>query len=270
MLIDGWKLSGPRVTQARAPLTDVPIPAPMLSTPDRNGQRRPFQWKNKAHLLGAMLHTGNRTGEGSNQSKLLRGMGWDAAEWDAMVRDYQQRGVLTKADYDYLQGVWDLFEGIKPQAQSVFKKLYGYYFSEISADAVATPWGDYRGGYVPALRDPELVEEADARNQAKELESGITPETMPTTGKGFTNARTKAASPLLMDVRLVGTHLDATMRFIHLEPVARPLARLVRRRTLASEMDRVLPKAATRLFNPWLMRFTSQRMQKRGAWRHVC
>lgn len=247
------------------PLTKTPIAATGLSTPDRDGVRRPFQWKSKAHLLGAMLHTGNRTGDGSNRSKLLRGMGWVEGEWDAMVADYQKRGILTEADYDYLQGTWDLFESIKPQMQSVFKKLYGRYFAEITADPIDTPWGTRRGGYVPALRDPTLVEEADARNQARELESGITPESMPTTGKGSTFTRNKSAAPLLMDVRMVGTHLDATMRFIHLEPVVRPLARLIRDRTLASDLDRVFPKAATRLFNPWLTRFASQRLQKRGA-----
>lgn len=254
------------IVQGLGDITEAPIPAPMLRTPDRSGKLVGYQWRGKSHLLGALLHVGNA----SNLDKLLRGMGWDRSEWDAMVAEYVRRGVLTEADLDAIQGIWSLFESVKPQAQQVFKRLYGHYFSEITAEpfTVSFPNGTtktYVGGYVPALRDPDLVEDAAAREQARELETGITPEAMPSTGRGFTYRRTEAASPLLMDLRLVGSHLDAVMRFIHLEPVVRPLARLTRRPAFKESLDRVLPKGATRVFNPFLQRVASQRTTQRGV-----
>jgi hypothetical protein len=69
-----------------------------------------------------------------------------------------------------------------------------------------------------------------------------------------------------MDFTIIGVHLDAVMRFVHLEPVVRPLARLVRRPQFKEAMNRVYPKGTTRLFNPWLMRVARQRTITRGKW----
>jgi hypothetical protein len=81
-----------------------PIPAPELG----------YEFNGKAELLGALLHTGNE----SNLSKLLRGRGWGSVdEFGASIaragtrsRAAAREGVLGKPDYDYVQGVWDLFE----------------------------------------------------------------------------------------------------------------------------------------------------------------
>jgi hypothetical protein len=38
----------------------------------------------------------------------------DRSRWDAFVARMQKEGVLTKADFDYVQGVWNLFDELKP------------------------------------------------------------------------------------------------------------------------------------------------------------
>jgi hypothetical protein len=73
----------------------------------------------KQEILHAILHTGNE----SNKRKLLLGRGWatenenthelDTSRWDAFVKRMIAEKVLTKADYDFAQGVWDLLESTK-------------------------------------------------------------------------------------------------------------------------------------------------------------
>ena len=67
----------------------------------------------KVELLGAMLHTGNK----SNLKKLLLGRGWGSlnedgslnrTHWDAFEKRMQDEGYLTKNDYEFVQAVWDL------------------------------------------------------------------------------------------------------------------------------------------------------------------
>jgi len=104
---------------AKDNITSDPIDSPELG----------FEFKNKTELLMALLHTGNE----SNKSKLLRGWGWgvvdadgvlDSSRWDAFIKRMQDTRVLTKADYDFAQSVWDMLESIKPDAQKTHKKLY--------------------------------------------------------------------------------------------------------------------------------------------------
>jgi len=35
----------------------------------------------------------------------------------------QDEGILTKADYDFAQGVWDMMESMKPKAQEAHHRM---------------------------------------------------------------------------------------------------------------------------------------------------
>lgn len=123
----------------------------------------------KPELIMAVLHSGND----SNLQKLLVGRGWgtldengvlDRSRWDAFINRAYRTGLVTKADMDAAQKVWDLNEKLKPDAQKAHKALTGFYFNEITANPVLTPFGVYRGGYMPAIADPNLsVRQFDSR-----------------------------------------------------------------------------------------------------------
>jgi len=244
-----------------ARLTYAPIPAPRLGTLTADGVTKvAFQFRDKHHLLGMLLHTGNL----SNLDKLTRGYGWDPSEVRETIREYVRTGVLTKAEFEAVQAVWDMFEAAKPDLQRVHYRLFGYYFAEVTAEPFIVTFPDkttkrYRGGYAPATPDPDFSQVAAARKQAEEMDTGLSPDHFPTTGKGFTITRTQAAPKLLLDFGLIGRHLDATGRFLHIEPVVRPLARLFRRRDVMDAVERVAHKGVTQLVNPWLSRVALQR-----------
>jgi len=220
----------------------------------------------KQELLGAMLHVGND----SNKRKLLLGRGWgklvenpdgtrtlDSAQWDNFMRRMFAENVITKADMDFLQFTWDLMESIKPDAQKAHFELYGYYFDEITADPIQTPWGEYKGGYAPAKADTELVQDAAIRQGANEIENDFN-YMMPSTGNGFTKGRVEYNRPLVMDLRLVAQHIDSALRFTYIQPAINDTLKLVKDREVSETLRKFDQTALDALIMPWLQRTAQQ------------
>lgn len=219
----------------------------------------------KSELLHALLHTGNE----SNKRKLLLGRGWaaeqadgslDTARWDAFVARLIGEGKLTKADFDFIQGVWDLLEETKPLAQKTHREVFGRYFDEVTAQEFATPFGTYRGGYVPAIYDTFEVQDAainaelDSLNQSNAF-------MFPATARGFTKGRVEYNKPLALDLRLLPQHLDKVLLFAHLEPRVRDVMRTLRAKGFAGTLNRYDPVAYTDLLLPWLNRAAKQTVE---------
>jgi hypothetical protein len=222
-----------------------------------------YTFKNKAELLHAILHTGNE----SNKRKLLLGRGWaeenqdgslNTARWDNFMARMYAENRLSKIDFDFAQSVWDLLEEMKPAAQKVHKDMYGFYFNEISANPVITPFGIYRGGYVPAVTDPWINTDAAMRN---EQETGQTDNSymFPTTGRGFTKGRVEYNKPLMLDLGYFPSHLDKVLRFTHIEPRIKDVAKVVKTsQTFSAAMDRLDPTIRGDMLVPWLQRTAMQ------------
>lgn len=218
-----------------------------------------------AELLHALLHTGNE----SNKRKLLLGRKWaveredgtlDTSKWDTFVARMQRDGLLAKAHYDFAQGVWDLLERTKPLAQKAHRDVFGRYFAEITADAFETPYGAYRGGYVPAQADPRIATDAALRKLA-EMENENMAFSFPTTSKGFTKARVDYNRPLILDLRTIGQHLDKVLLFAHMEPAVRDVNRLLRAKGVMGSLSRIDPAAYEGALIPWLNRAARQQVE---------
>lgn len=216
----------------------------------------------QAELLHAILHTGNE----SNKRKLLLGRKWatenadgtlDTTQWDAFIKRMQDTGVLTKVHYDFSQGVWDLLEQTKPLAQKAHRDVFGRYFDEVTADAIDTPFGTYRGGYVPAQADTRIVPDADLR-ALQNAENEAMAYSFPTTNKGFTKARVEYNRPLILDLRTIGQHIDKVLLFSHMEPAVRDVQRLLSRPAVSSPLNKVDPTIYAGMLTPWLNRSAKQ------------
>lgn len=245
-----------------ASLTPAKIAAPEIG----------YTFSGRAELLHAILHTGNA----SNLSKLLLGRSWgrknadgslDTSRWDALRDRLIAEGVLTKADYDFAQSVWDLLDETKPGAQAAHRAMYGRYFDEVAADPVDTPWGQYRGGYVPALTDAFLVQDAALRAEQEAIEGGDSA-MFPAASNGFTKSRVEDYTrELALDLRLLPMHIDKVLRFTHLGPPVRDVARLLKGRAFSAKLQAFDPVAQTDLLLPWLQRAAKQIVEtpSRGA-----
>jgi hypothetical protein len=220
----------------------------------------------KSALLHAILHTGND----SNKRKLLLGRGWaveredgsvDTTQWDAFVQRMHDEGVLTKADYDFAQNVWDLLERIKPEAQKAHRTVFGRYFEEITAQSFDTPFGTYRGGYMPAITDSFLVQEQELNRQAEQVFDINTVNMFPSPNRGFTKSRVEYNAALLLDLGYLPLHIDTTLKFAHLAVPTRDALRLLNEKALKSKLGAADPTAMTDLLLPWLNRTSRQVVQ---------
>ncbi len=225
-----------------------------------------YTFTEKSQLLGALLHIGND----SNKRKLLLGRGWaterateagekvlETARFDTFLNRLIAEGTLVQSDFDFLQSVWDLMESIKPDAQKAHYDMYGYYFNEITADTINTPWGQYKGGYAPAKADSDIVQDAALKNEANAIEEGFN-YMMPSTATGFTKSRTEYNKPLVMDLRLVAAHIDQALRFTYVQPTVRDTLRIIRSNSFTSPMQKLDSSVITDMLMPWLHRSASQ------------
>ena len=215
-----------------------------------------------AELLHAILHTGND----SNKRKLLLGRGWatqnadgtiDTTRWDAFIERLQNDGVLVKAHYDFAQGVWDLLEQMKPLAQETHRKVFGRYFAEVTANEFTTPFGTYRGGYVPAQTDSRLVKDAKLRELA-EGENESMAYAFPAAPSGFTKSRVEYNQPLLLDLRALSQHMDKVLLFSHMQGAVTDVRRLLTNKRVSYALDRIDPGAYEGMLIPWLNRAAKQ------------
>ncbi len=242
------------VSPIKGELTGKEILAPELN----------YRFENKAELLGAILHTGNL----SNFQKLLRGRGWgewtpsgdlDSSKWQKFVSRAYREGLITKADMDAAQGIWNLMEELKPLLQEAHKEMYGHYFPEVTAHQIVTPFGVYRGGYVPAKADPLLATDQAAMQERDSVLNSDNSFAFPTTGRGATKRRVEEyAAPLQMNLRLIPMHIDWALRFAYIEPRVKQVARLVTNRELRRHFDAYNPTVVSDMLIPWLQRSAQQ------------
>lgn len=235
--------------------------------PESANYGKAHRFRNTAELLSALLNRGND----SNFSKLLRGYGWgrvdpetgvlDSSRWDAFEKRMWAEGVLRQVHYDYAQGVWGLFEAMKPELQRAHKAIYGHYFAEVTANTFHTPFGEYEGGYYPAKVDPFLSDDAKMRDAKALIEGEDHSRMLPSTGRGATKARVEAyAGPLILDQNLVPSHISWAMRFAHIEPTVREVGRMVNNRDFRAALAGLDQTTVDGMLLPWLRRAASQLM----------
>jgi hypothetical protein len=226
-----------------------------------------YAFRNKAELLGALQHIGNE----GNKKKNLVGRGWaemtmdadgnkfvDYSKWDAFMTRMFDEGVITKEDMDIVQEIWNMNESLKPAAQQAHFNKYGYYFDEVTAQEIVTPFGTYRGGYMPATPDSNANVNSQIRDLMNTLEENFS-FMMPTTPNGFTKSRTEYNVPLTMDLRLGLQSMDKVLRFTHIDPAVNDVNKLFGKNggltDALFEFDRTtLPD----LITPWLNRVVTQ------------
>jgi hypothetical protein len=230
-----------------------------------------YTFANKGALLHAILHSGND----SNFRKLLlggrgQGFAWgkampdgtvDRSRWDSMIRRFVQEGVLTKADFDVAQQIWDLLEELKGPAQIAHRAMKGYYFNEVEVTGIDTPFGKYRGGYVPAVSDKLLNPEAGARVAADAMGDMANAGILPSAAKGFTKSRVEYNQPLELNISRLTGHMDTVLKFTHLDPVVRNVTRLAINREFRSEMFGIDAHAIDEILIPWLHRVVRQTVE---------
>jgi len=226
---------------------------------DSLGRSTPLIWEGKNEMIGFLLHTGNA----SNLDKLLGGYGITLDAYRQSIADLEARGVITKDDWVLVQELWDYVDALKAGAQKAHKQIYGYRFEEIEATPVTSRYGVFRGGYWPAIADPDAVNDSKAID---EIIANTHQYMLATVNKGMLKSRVeKYKAPLKTDLRLGSQHVDKMLRFIHLEPAARQVAHIINNRDFRENLAAVDPEAYSSMLLPWLQRFAAQSTEPNNA-----
>jgi hypothetical protein len=236
------------------PLTNQAIPAKELTFERADGSIGAFTWRNQAHLIGGLIHAGNE----GNLRKNLEGRGWSYAGWHAMLERMYAEGILEERHIRFVQGVWDLFESLKTPLWAAHYELRGYWPAEVKATPLVTPWGVFRGGYAPAVRDPDLDTTEDARMAERAFEDQHGFSFPAQVASGMTKERTDAVGPLWMDYRLIEKHISDVQKFIWLANPVREISRVLTNREFTAAMNRVNPKWIPNMLLPWIQRTGGQ------------
>lgn len=259
-----------------------PLQKDWLSRTDIHAPTLNYTFRTKAELIGALLHTGNE----SNKEKLLlggRGEGnaWaemvedqegntklDTKRWDQFIAQCYADGTITKADMDFVQLVWNLLESTKEDAQKAYKDLYGYTFKEIEASPIQTPWGEYRGGYVPATTDKYLVADKATFDEIDRITEQDYLSAMPVSQPGFTKSRASGYhEPLSFDVAIISNHISSVLKFCYIAPVAQDVGKLLLNKDLSEKLNAQDPTTLRDMLKPWLKRSYSQQVSDgRSGW----
>jgi len=135
---------------------------------------------NREERIAMALNLGNR----SNEQRLLDGEGWTRQQIQPIL------DTLTKADWDFVQAVWDHFETYRPAIGELERKVTGIEPKWLDPTPVSTKHGIYRGGYYSVKYDAQRsapAEEHAAAEEAKQLLRGAY--TAATTRRSFTKER---------------------------------------------------------------------------------
>ena len=219
-----------------------------------------FTFKNKGELFVAILNTGTE----SNMETLLEGRGWNDNQWSGFVNRMIGEGVLTKADFDAAQQVWDIFESLRRPANTAHRKMYGHYFDKIPRRSFTIGGTKYRGGYVPLVYDKDassVGQMIDVNQIISEQHSGAM---FPSTGRGFTKSRTGVTAPVALDLRMIPGHVDKVLRFTYLQAPIRTIGRVMAGHDFKEQMHHVDPHLLENLITPWLQRTASQQIETRS------
>jgi hypothetical protein len=148
-----------------------------------------------ADLLGMMFHMGNESNFGMLTKSYRVGTGPNSyvVGWDPMaVKAFVDKNA-TKEMWDFVQGVWDLWEEfLWPKMEAMARQVSGVPPTKIEARPIQTRFGVYKGGYSPLQADPKWIGEAPGAEEMFGM--GRWFRALP--GRHWEYERTNAAYPL--------------------------------------------------------------------------
>lgn len=154
-------------------------------------------------------------------------------------------GILSAADWEAIQGVWDVLGSQWADTQAAHKKIYGFAPRGIEPGAFAVRVGgetvQLPGGYYPVKYDPRL----DMKMRAQEGKENILDRSeglfgVPAARRGFTLGRVRhSGRSLRLGADALQKHLVDSARFIELGYDVRLADKVITNPAFASEYQRV-------------------------------
>lgn len=207
---------------------------------------------NRRQLFAIALNMGND----GNIQRLLSGGHGNMRDWklDHVLGALQD---LTKAEWEAVQKVWDMFEGYRPQIAELERKVVGTepQWVEPKPLTVRTADGEQvslRGGYYPAKYDSTSTQAAESGNALADIEDIKSAAKMAAnTRHNFTKDRAEAVKnrPLLLDLSVTYNGLNEIIRDITHREAVIDAARLLKSSSIDKAIRETLGAQAKRQLN---------------------
>lgn len=209
---------------------------------------------NRRQLFAIALNMGND----GNIQRLLSGGHGNMRDWklDHVLGALQD---LTKAEWEAVQKVWDMFESYRPQIAELERKVVGTEPQWVEAKPLTVRTADgelltLRGGYYPAKYDSASTQAAESGNALTDIEDIKSAVKMAAnTRHSFTKDRAAAVKnrPLLLDLSVTYNGLNEIIHDITHREAVIDAARLLKsssidkaiRETLGAQAKQQLNKA---------------------------
>lgn len=204
-------------------------------------------------LISMALNVGNS----SNYQRLIDGYGWSEATVNAALQN------LTKADWDYVQGVWDTVNSLWPEIKALEERTSGVAPPKVEPRTVQTAFGDYAGGYFPLAYDPKLSAVGDKQVEAVESVGQFMSNAYgrARTDRGYTKQRVenlKAAVRLDYE-EVLTSHLAKVIKDISHREAIFSLNKILKDEEIKEVMIDKLGEARYREFNKWMQVLVADR-----------
>ena len=216
---------------------------------------------NRGNLIMLALNVGNE----SNFDKTIRGSEQDAgANWTGKGI-MEALEVLSKEEWDFVQAVWDAFDGIYPQVQEIYRREFGRSPEKIESRefdvfySVETPGGGVTqvarrvtGRYFPMMYDPSRSAMAETIAAKSSLEAMQSQAVKSSVFSGMVKARTGFSAPVLLDINALPQAVVKMAHYVSYYETVRSINKLLSRKTLRSAITEKLGTPYYNEMNLWI------------------
>jgi|GEM_PF-4014389 len=202
----------------------------------------PGMWS-RENMVMLALNCGNE----GNLKTIRQGMGLSDAQIKAVTDQ------LTKTEWDFVTGVWDLTETLYPLLSAEYRKIYGRPLPKVERTPWETPYGTVRGGYFPIKADPRTSKKAemfaDMEDQKNSLENSWQ---MRFPSASMTKSRTGSVQPPRLEFDVIHNHLRESIHNISFSATMRDVYRFVQHPVVEKSMTDYVGAERYREIVPWL------------------
>jgi|GEM_PF-1963094 len=208
----------------------------------------------KENIISIALNMGNE----SNLEKLIKGYGWSYEGVRAVVNKY-----LTKEEWRFVQDKWDLMQSRWPAYAAMIRDIEGVEPPKIEAVPLETPFGTLPGGYMPVQYDRNESLEAqkigEAQDSALLQGMAISPRAnVPSTKSGSSIERTGFTGPILLELSVIGKHLDEVAHDTHHRRAVADVFKIISNDRFRKAIQSRLGVEYEATFMPWLIRVANE------------
>ena len=221
-------------------LSDVVPDEPGLINPETG---RPMKLTRK-RMISMALNWGNE----GNRIKLAEGY----KRHPSTIQQFLNKN-MTKADWDFAQRVWKMFDSHKQDLDDLQRRVTGVGLDMVQADAFDTPHGRYEGGYYPIVYDAGKSYQAEAH--AEKATEALFPSnyTRATTPKGSTISRVKGVKrPIQLSLDVAPWKIGQTIHDLAFREAIIDADRLLSSDSVKKAMDDVFGPEYRKMLRPWL------------------